>query len=143
MTPLNKAFHPVLLCILFSAYCLGSAAYPAVRGQPLAEGLWGGEHIRMEVTAEHTKIEFDCAHATVSSKILIDPRGRFAVKGTHFEEHGGPSRQGEEGHGYPVQFSGTVKGKNIKLTVMRTDTKELLGTFSLTHGREPELVKCR
>jgi hypothetical protein len=97
----------------------------------------------MDVTAAETKVEFDCGHATIPSKILIDSRGRFVAKGTHFEERGGPVRQGEEGHGYAVEFRGTVNRKNMKLTVTRTDTNELLGTFSLTRGREPELVKCR
>jgi hypothetical protein len=143
MTSLNKAFRLVLLGMLFSACCLAPVAFSGFRGQPLPEGSWGGEHIRMDVKAELTKIEFDCAHATISSKILIDPRGRFVVKGTYFEERGGPVRQGDEGPSYPVQFRGTVKGKDMKLTVTRTDTQELLGTFSLTHGREPELVKCR
>ena len=138
MTSLNKTLGPLLLGVLF----MFPVAFSAVRGQPLAEGLWGGEHVRMEVTAAETKIEFDCGHATISSKILIDPRGRFVAKGTHFEERGGPTRQGEEAHRYPVEFRGTVKGKNLKLTVMRTDTSELLGTFSLTHGEEPKLVKC-
>jgi hypothetical protein len=118
-------------------------AFSAVRGQPLAEGLWGGEHVRMDVSAAETKIEFDCGHATIASRILIDPRGRFVAKGTYVEERGGPSRQGEEGHSYPAEFRGTVKGKNMKLTVTRTDTNEVLGSFNLTHGREPELVKCR
>jgi hypothetical protein len=143
MTSLSKAFRPVLLGMLFSAYCLAPAAFSAFRGQPLPEGLWGGEHIRMDVKAEQTKIEFDCAHATIPSKILIDSRGRFVAKGTHFEEHGGPSRQGDEGQSYPVQFRGTVKGKDMKLSVTRTDKLELIGNFNLTHGREAELVKCR
>ncbi|HYJ87243.1 MAG TPA: hypothetical protein VEW46_14375 [Pyrinomonadaceae bacterium] len=139
MTSLNKALVPILLSILF----IVPVTFSAVRGQPLAEGLWGGEHVRMEVTAAETKIEFDCGHATIASRILIDPRGRFLAKGTYVEERGGPSRQGEENHGYPAQFRGTVNGKNMKLTITRTDTNEVLGSFSLTHGREPELVKCR
>ena len=139
MTSFNKEFGRVLLGVLLMV----PVAFSAVRGQPLAEGLWGGEHIRMDVTAAETKIEFDCGHATIASRILIDPRGRFVAKGTYAEERGGPVRQGEESHGYPAQFRGTVNGKNMKLTVTRTDTNEVLGAFTLTHGREPELVKCR
>jgi hypothetical protein len=97
----------------------------------------------MEVTAEKTRVDYDCAHGAIPSRILLDSRGRFVAKGTHFEEHGGPSRQGDEGHSYPVHFRGSVRGKNMTLTVTRTDTKELIGTFTLTHGRESELVKCR
>jgi hypothetical protein len=138
MISLNKT-GPLLLGVLLMV----PVAFSAVRGQPLAEGLWGGEHVRMEVSAAETKIEFDCGHATIASRILIDKRGRFVAKGTYVEERGGPSRQGEEGHGYPAEFRGTVNGKNMKLTITRTDTNEVLGSFSLTHGREPQLVKCR
>lgn len=136
-------FSSIGLSSLLFGILLAAPFYSAARGQPLAEGLWGGEHIRMEVTAAETKIEFDCAHATISSKVLIDSRGRFVAKGIYFEERGGPVRQGQEGHGYAVQFRGTVKRKMMTLTVTRTDTNELIGAFSLAHGREPELVKCR
>jgi hypothetical protein len=54
-----------------------------------------------------------------------------------------PTRQRDETQSYPVQFKGSVKGKNMKLTVTRTDTRDLIGTFTLIHGQEPELVKCR
>ena len=74
---------------------------PALRGKPLLAGSWGGAHISMEVTAEQTKVEYDCAHGTISSKILLDSRGRFVVKGTHVEEHGGPTRQGAETQSHP------------------------------------------
>ncbi|MGI8838274.1 MAG: hypothetical protein ACR2H4_16795 [Pyrinomonadaceae bacterium] len=116
---------------------------PALKGRPLPTGSWGGKHISMEVGTEQTTVEFDCAHETVSSKILLDSRGRFVVNGTHVEEHAGPTRQGDDTQGFPVQLKGSVKGKNMKLTVTRTDTRELIGTFRLTHGQESELVKCR
>lgn len=116
---------------------------PALRDKPLPAGTWGGERISMKVTAERTEVEYDCAHGTISSKILLNARGFFVAKGTHVEEHGGPTRQGDETPNYSVQFKGSVRGKNMKLTVTRTDTRELIGTFRLTHGQESELVKCR
>ena len=115
---------------------------PQRRGKPLPEGSWGGAHIRMEVTGGQTKIEYDCAHGTIPSRILLDSRGRFVVNGTHVQERGGPIRQGVEPISYKVRFKGSVKGKNMKLTVTRTDTRESIGTFTLTRGQESELVKC-
>ena len=119
------------------------ASNPALRGRPLPKGLWGGEQISMEVTAEQTNVEYACARGTINSKILLDSRGRFAVKGIHVVERGGPTRQDDDTQGYPVEFRGNVKGKNMRLTVTRTDTKELIGTFTLTHGHKSKLFKCR
>src|SRR5688572_20801118 len=120
------------------------AAYtPAAGRRFLPAGSWGGRHISMEVGAGQTRIGFDCAQATIASRILLDSRGRFTIKGVYVEERGGPTRQGLEKPGYPVRFTGSVMGKRMKLSITRTDKKELIGTFTLTHGQEPELVKCR
>jgi hypothetical protein len=111
------------------------------QGKPLPNGAWGGKHIFMEVSADGTRIEFDCAHATFS-KILLDSRGRFAVTGVYVEERGGPTRQDDE-ESKKVLLNGSVSNKIMKLTVTLTATKELIGTFTLTHGAESEIVKCR
>ena len=109
----------------------------------LTPGVWGGEHIRFEVTEGGASVEYDCAHGTVEGRIVVDGRGRFSVKGTHYEEHGGPSRLGEDAGGYAVRLSGSVGGSLMRLTVTRAGTKQVLGTFSLARDREAELVKCR
>ena len=109
----------------------------------LTPGVWGGEHIRFEVTGRGARIEYDCAHGTVEGRIVVDGRGRFGVEGTHYEERGGPVRAGEGSAGYRVRLSGRVGGSLMRLTVTRADNRELIGTFSLARGREPELVKCR
>ncbi|HEX8353537.1 MAG TPA: hypothetical protein VF611_11600 [Pyrinomonadaceae bacterium] len=112
-------------------------------GDALLPGVWGGERIRFEVTARGAAVEYDCAHGTVEGRIVVDRSGRFSVAGTHYEEHGGPVRAGEDAGGYPVRLSGQVGGSLLKLTVRRADTKELIGTFTLSRDREAELVKCR
>ena len=109
----------------------------------LTQGVWGGEHIRFEVTERGANVEYDCAHGTVEGRIVVDRRGRFSVKGMHYEEHGGPSRAGEEEVAYPVRLSGVVGGSLMKLTVTRAGTRRVVGTFSLARDREANLVKCR
>lgn len=109
----------------------------------LTPGVWGGQHIRFEVTGRGAHIEYDCAHGTIEGRIVVDRRGRFSVSGMHFEEHGGPVRAGGESAGYPVRLSGVVGGSLMKLTVTRAGTRKVVGTFSLGRDREPELVKCR
>src|SRR5262245_65049371 len=112
-------------------------------GDEVPVGLWGGEHISLEVTERGASVEYDCAHGTIDEKIVIDRRGRFNVPGTHVEEHGGPVRQNERLNRYPVRFTGRISGKKMQLTITRSDTKKIIGSFTLVHGQEPSLVKCR
>jgi hypothetical protein len=109
----------------------------------LLPGVWGGEHIRFEVTGDGASVEYDCAHGTIEGKIAVDSRGRFNAYGTHYEEHGGPVRPGDGARGYRVRLSGRVGGSLMRLTVTRPDTREVVGTFSLARDREPLIVKCR
>src|SRR5712692_3152713 len=104
-----------------------------VRTKGLPVGLWGGEHISIEVTERGATVEYDCAHATIDQRIVLDRRGRFDVSGMQVPERGGPVRQNEPA-GYPVRFAGQVKDKRMKLTVRNSATKELIGTFTLVHG---------
>jgi hypothetical protein len=115
----------------------------------LTPGAWGGRHISLTVTETGARVEYDCAHGTVEGKIDVDAQGRFNVYGRHFEEHGGPVRadeireEGEGGGGYRVRLSGRVGGSLMKLTVTRTDTREVIGTFDLARDRDPVITKCR
>ncbi len=109
----------------------------------VAAGIWGGEHVSLEVTEGGARVEYDCAHGTIDRPLMLDRRGRFDATGTHVEERGGPVREGARQNAYAVRFTGQVSGKRMKLTVRRSDDKSLVGTFTLAHGSEPYLVKCR
>lgn len=109
----------------------------------LMPGVWGGEHVRFEVTEGGAKVEYDCAHGTVEGKIVVDPRGRFNVYGLHYEERGGPVRRGEGASGYRVRLSGRVGGSLMRLTVTRAGTREVVGTYTLARDGEPLIFKCR
>jgi hypothetical protein len=108
----------------------------------LPRGLWGGQHISIDVSGKGATVEYDCAHATIDRAIILDRNGRFNVSGTHFQERGGPVRQGGQS-GFSVTFSGEVKGKTMTLTVQNTSTKEDLGTFTVVRGAQPKLFKCK
>jgi hypothetical protein len=113
------------------------------RKKVLLVGPWGGAHISMQVTDLRTDIEYDCARATIDQKIVLDRRGRFDVPGTQFAERGGPVRQNGQPTGYPVRFAGQVIGKRMELSVRDSVTKSLIGNFTLVHGAEAKLRKCR
>jgi hypothetical protein len=123
-----------------------------VKGQPgstsskmenAQTGTWGGEHIRLEVTSQGGQVEYDCAHGTIDQKIITDGQGRFDLSGTHVREHGGPIRKDEAADSHPAQFKGQIKGNTMTLTVTESDTREIVGTFTLIYGQTPRLMKCR
>ena len=108
----------------------------------VAEGTWGGEHIQIEVTNTDVKVEYDCAHGTITGPLLTDSGGRFRATGTFQREHGGPVRNDETG-GATAIYSGSVKDKHLTLTVKLTPSSEVIGTFKLVHGSDGQLTKCR
>lgn len=108
----------------------------------MQNGVWGGPHILMEVSQGGAKITYDCAHGTIDHEIVPDRDGRFDLQGTHVSEVGGPVRSDHEPVSHAARYTGRYDGKTMTLTVTLNDTKETVGTFSLTHGEQPELARC-
>ena len=108
-----------------------------------ANGMWGGQHIQMEITDKGAEIQYDCAHSTIDEAIVLGRRGRFDVKGRFTREHGGPIRENAAPRSSPARYVGKVTGKTLTLTVTNTATNETLGSFTLTQGSEGRLMKCR
>jgi hypothetical protein len=115
----------------------------ATRSGAVVTGPWGGPHIALDATGDGGAIEYDCAHGQIAEPLRLDAEGRFRAKGTHSPEHGGPAREGERPVRRAATYSGTVEGKRMRLTVTLADPSETFGTFELTAGGDPELVKCR
>jgi len=111
-------------------------------GRGIGEGVWGGNHVRMEVSGNGATLEFDCAHGKVSEPLTLDRLGRFQAKGTFTREHGGPIRENEKAATQPAKYSGSIKDKTMMLSVTLTNSSESVGTFSLRQGSQGELVKC-
>lgn len=105
-------------------------------------GAWGGDHIRLDVTADGATTEYDCAHGTIDEPLVLDRNSRFSVAGTHTFEHGGPVRLDEPPNRHPARYDGRLSGDTLQLTVTVTDTQQGTGTFTVTRGVAPRLVKC-
>ncbi|HEX7173822.1 MAG TPA: hypothetical protein VF240_00875 [Pyrinomonadaceae bacterium] len=112
-------------------------------GGDVAAGSWGGQHVRLEVKSDGAEIEFDCAHGRINGRLRPGADGRFDAAGTFVAERGGPVREGASEKGQPARYTGQIKGKTMTLSVRLTDSDTDAGAFTLTHGRESELVKCR
>ncbi len=105
-------------------------------------GTWGGKHIGLEVTADGATVDYDCAHGTIDQPIVLDKSGHFQAKGTHFMEHPGPERVGQEDKGHHARYTGRVDGNSMTLTVRLADTDEVIGAFTVMHGKMPQVMKC-
>ena len=106
------------------------------------KGTWGAQGISMEVTDSGADIGYDCAHGSITEKIVLDSQGHFSARGRHASEHGGPIRLGEEKNDRPATYRGSVKGDTMTLTVTLSGSDETVGTFTLTHGKSGRLRRC-
>ena len=115
----------------------------AIKNNKLPTGVWGGQHVRAEVTDGGAVLEFDCARGSIAQAILLDGNGKFDLGGKFATEHAGPVLRDEESNDRPVRYSGSVKDQEMTLTITDTNNKEVIGTFTLKHGSEGRLMKCR
>jgi len=129
------------MLIGFATPGCASATAPA-SVDTVKSGQWGGQHIVMTVAASRTDIEFDCGKATVDGAIETDTNGAFTASGTFQPERPGPTRP-DAPPPRPMRLSGSVKNDGMQVTVVLTDQNEEVGTFTLTFGGTPRLIKCR
>ena len=124
-------------------FLMACAAGPGGASPPerVANGAWGGEHVRLTVHDDGGTIEFDCAHGTLDKPLTLDPSGRFEVPGSLVAE-GGPLLKDEVRAGRPARFRGTTDGQHLSLEVT-LEGGESAGTFTLARNGRAKLVKCR
>jgi hypothetical protein len=111
--------------------------------QRISLGVWGGDHIQIDVARASATIEYDCAQGTINGPLTIDRTGKFNLSGTHVRERGGPVRQDEKRPGLPARYTGSIEGNKMTLTVVLTDSNEELGTFKLVRGNAGRVRKCK
>ena len=116
---------------------------PVQNNDKLATGVWGGDHIRAEVTESGAQIEFDCAHGAIDQAIVLNSKGGFDVPGKYAPQHGGPVRDDEESKAISVHYVGAIRGSELSLTITNAETKGSIGDYILTHGNEGRVMKCR
>jgi hypothetical protein len=111
----------------------------------LPEGTWGGRGVVLRVTAQGASVEYDCAHGTIEGQIELDAKGRFDVNGT-FVPEGGPVSVPADGSAaeksFKARYRGQVEGKKLTLNVTVAEAGGEQDPITLTHGQEPNLVKC-
>lgn len=116
----------------------GCASTPESVGPLLGD--WGGEHVGLHLEPGGGALDYDCASGTIGP-VVPDAAGRFTAPGTHSPGHGGPVRQGEVTPSVAAQYSGSVRGDRMTLTVT-IDPDTAIGPLVLIKGAAPNLLRC-
>lgn len=133
----------VSFAVILTFVCASTALAKPRIARRLATGAWGAPHIQIDVTADSARIEYDCAHGTITGPLTFNSRGEFRWLGFHGREHGGPIRINETRNEAPAVYTGWVKGDTMTLTVKLADTGETLGKFALRRNGRGRVFKCR
>lgn len=125
-----------ILGLIFMISCASATSM-----QRIPTGVWGGNHVRLEVGAKSATIEYDCAHGEIEGPLEVDANGRFNLRGTHTPERGGPIRSDETRRSLPATYVGSISGDKMTLTLKLSGTED--ETFTLEKGKEGNLFKCK
>ena len=109
--------------------------------QRIATGVWGGQHINIQVGEKSAAIEYDCASGVIEGPLVVDSEGNFTLHGKHRMERGGPVRADEPAKEQPATYTGAIKGNTMTLTLKINDSDD--ETFTLEKGKQGELFKCK
>ncbi len=140
----------VLITVCVGLFCDGqmTAQRPAQSGsaaptKAVPNGVWGGEHIRMEVNDSGAEIEFDCARGAISQRLQLDDKGRFKVQGIYIAETPAPVADdgGLTASGVKATYTGILSESSMRLEVL-IEGQDTPRTFDLVQGDQGHLAKC-
>lgn len=97
--------------------------------------------MRLDVSADGAEFEFDCAHGRIAEPLILN-NGRFSARGRYVREVGPVRRDDSEG-GLRVYFKGQVDGSRMTLSFSLAEDGSDTETYTLTHGAEAKLRKCK
>jgi hypothetical protein len=86
-------------------------------------GQWGGKGVQLEVSENNSFFDFDCASASIASKLKTSGYEVVEQYGTYTYEHGGPILIDEKPDIHPAAFRGTIEGDSMKLAITILDQK--------------------
>ena len=130
------------LSVLWAAcLCFSCASVPTLTQSAVPSGVWGAQHVNLDVSSAGARIEYDCAHGTIDGPLALDAGNRFDVRGTHVRERPGPVPE-DEPKGVPARYTGRLEGETLTITVTLTDSNEEVGTFTLKRNSSGVLRKC-
>jgi hypothetical protein len=105
----------------------------------LATGVWGGDHVILQVNSGGAELEFECATGRITESIHPDSHGDFDVPGEFHPQSHGPTRD-DAPAAQNIHYKGRVEGNTMTFTIVKQG--ETLGTYTVTRGEHPALKKC-
>ena len=127
--------------IIFVAVLISLATARTQKMQRIPAGVWGGQHINIDVGENSAAIEYDCASGRIDGPLVVDSNGKFKLRGIHRMERGGPVRMDEKPNEHAATYTGSIKGNTMTLILKIGDSEE--ETFTLEKGKEGDLFKCK
>lgn len=108
----------------------------------VAKGIWGGTGIGFDAGENGVQVEFDCAQGEINQKFLTDENGNFNLNGFYTYET--PVRRIDfTPKPQAASFQGRISGSTMNLKVVLTESKQLIGEYTLTRDAMPGIRKCR
>ena len=104
-------------------------------------GVWGSDQASLTVAGDSATLRVLASGGCYGSYGLIDhriPNGAFTLPGTYTQLMGAYPGKVE----YVAQYSGTVTGSQLSLTVTVPALQQSFGPFTLTHGVSEEWPAC-
>jgi len=138
----TKSKRSICLVVIAGIVVMAGLAHPQ-RTHRITSGVWGGQHVQIDVNENSADVEFDCAHGTIEGPLTIDDNDGFTWKGTFATERGGPITSDDKSTSQPAVYSGSIKNQAMNLAVRLENEKEPLGNFVLTQGKNGQLRKCK
>jgi hypothetical protein len=135
--------RPSLSSLICLAWIVAGCAGPTGPSEVLTQGVWGGEGIKMTVTATGATIDYGCDVGTIDERLVLDHSEEFSARGTYSFGRGGPSQLGDPPlRAHPARYDGMTDGKTMRLTVFLPELSRRVGDFLLERGRQPSLDRC-
>ena len=106
-------------------------------------GVWGGQSLHLEVTAQGSTLEFDCATGTILEPLVLDAKGKFRAHGIFQSGNFGPARKGVQPASQSTVYTGTVDGETMRIEFTLPGNSQPEGPFTLTRGSSGRLRKCQ
>jgi hypothetical protein len=107
--------------------------------QDVITGVWGGDRLVAEFSAQGARIQQDCAEGAIPAPVHVDGGGRFAVAGVYEVERPGPQMEGRAS--LPASFSGEIVGATMRLTIRQVGGAAAR-TYVLQRDARVKLIRC-
>ena len=110
---------------------------------PIAPGVWGGDHVTMNVTESGARLQFDCATGAIDVPVAAGTNGQFDLAGTFTRERPGAQRVGDTPAAAHARYRGALTGSTMTIEIVLTPSNESVGTFTMERGAQGRVFRCR